>query len=224
MTPITDADPSPLPPPGLVLAGGAGRRMEGSGKAFSHLHGRALVRHMIDLMAPQVATLAVSASAEDPRFLRLGVPLVEDAVPGRMGPLAGIAAGLAWAAGSGATDLAIVPVDAPLLPADFVARLLAVRAATGPEPVLVARTAGGLQPVAGLWPTALAPALVRFLAESDRRAVLAFLDGRPVQPVDFPVDPRTGLDPFRPLNTPQDLASLASVLDGLVDPGRFPAG
>lgn len=209
-------------PPGLVLAGGAGRRMGGSGKAFSHLNGHALVRHMIDRLAPQVATLAVSASADDPRFLRLGVPLVEDAMPDRLGPLAGIAAGLAWAAGSGAADLAIVPVDAPLLPDDFVARLQAARALHGPETVLVARTADGLQPVAGLWPTALAPALVRFLAESSRRAVLAFLDSRTVQPVDFPADPQTGVDPFRPLNTPEDLASLAALLAGLPEKALSP--
>ncbi len=212
MTPIADPDRSPPLPPGLVLAGGTGRRMMGSGKAFSHLQGRALVVHMLDRLGPQVGPLAVSASADDPRFLRLGVPLVEDAVPGRLGPLAGIAAGLAWAAGLGASDLVIVPVDAPLLPKTFVARLLAARTSHGPEPVLVARTAGGVQPVAGLWPTALAAPLVRYLAESEKRAVRGFLDGRTVAMVDFPADPATGLDPFRPLNTPEDLAALAAAL------------
>ncbi|MGH2342421.1 molybdenum cofactor guanylyltransferase MobA [Segnochrobactraceae bacterium EtOH-i3] len=214
MTAISDADESARPLPGLVLAGGAGRRMMGSGKAFSHLHGRALVQHMLDRLGPQVGPLVVSASADDPRFLRLGVPLVEDAVPGRLGPLSGIAAGLAWAAGLGAADLVVVPVDAPLLPPDFVARLVAARGRVGPAPVLVARSPGGMQPVAGLWPTALAPALVRFLAESDSRAIRAFLDGRDVESVDIPADRATGLDPFRPLNTPEDLATLAAALSG----------
>lgn len=222
MTPIVDPDRFPPLPPGLVLAGGTGRRMMGSGKAFSHLEGRALVVHMIDRLAPQVGPLAVSASADDPRFLRLGVPLVEDTLPGRLGPLAGIAAGLAWAAGLGASDLVIVPVDAPLLPATFVTRLQAERAAQGPEPVLVARTAGGLQPVAGLWPTALAAPLVRFLAESQKRAVRGFLDGRAMATVDFPADPATGLDPFRPLNTPEDLAALAAALAAARRPPILP--
>ena len=66
------------------------------------------------------------------RASRIGLPVVPDSVPDFAGPLAGILAGLDWAAAH-APDLewmVSVPGDCPFLPADLVARLHEVRRAT----------------------------------------------------------------------------------------------
>ena len=84
---------------GLILAGGEGRRMGGADKALLSLGGRPLIRHVVERLSPQVEELAISGRTSHSGF---GLPVLADAQIERFGPLAGVAAGLAWAAGIGA--------------------------------------------------------------------------------------------------------------------------
>ena len=72
------------------------------------------------------------------RFAGFGLPVVADSVPDFAGPLAGILAGLDWAAAHrpDCPDVVSVPTDAPFLPRDLVARLLRGMEEAGRRPRL----------------------------------------------------------------------------------------
>src|SRR5436190_5992522 len=120
---------------GLLLAGGLSRRMGGGDKALRLLGGRTLLDHVIDRLRPQVAALVLNANGDPARFARFGLPVVADSVPDFAGPLAGILAGLDWTAANRPDCPLVVSLatDAPFLPPDLVARLVAGREADGAE-------------------------------------------------------------------------------------------
>ena len=163
---------------GLLLAGGASRRMGGGDKCLRELGGRTLLAHVIARVAPQVDRLLLSANGDPARFAAYGLTVIPDMKrtdEENHGPLAGIAAGLDWA---GRQDppwplIATFPTDTPFLPRDLVSRLAAARRATG-RPLACAAlqrddTTIRTQPVVGLWPVDLAGDLQRALADGVRK-------------------------------------------------------
>src|SRR6185312_14927904 len=104
---------------------------------------------------PQVAALALNANGDPARFARYRLPVLPDSVEGFAGPLAGVLAGLDWAAErvADATHLASFATDAPFLPRDLVARLAA--ALEGGADLACAASDGRAHPVFGLWPLRL---------------------------------------------------------------------
>lgn len=218
-----------MQPVGLVLAGGAGRRMGGD-KALMPLGGRALLAHVIDRLEPQVAGLAISANGDPARLARFGLPVLGDALADQ-GPLAGVLAGLDWAAGQGADTLVTAPVDAPFLPPDLVPRLLLAGEGMA-QPLVIATGpdagpddgphgdgdggAGGVPPGGGairphptfaLWPVGLRDDLRAALRQGTRRlgACAIELGARTA----FFAD---GAVCFHNLNTPADLDRAALIL------------
>jgi molybdopterin-guanine dinucleotide biosynthesis protein A len=178
---------------GLILAGGQGTRLGGVDKAFLALAGRPLIAHALAAFAPQVGPLAISANGDPARFAAYRLPVLADTHEGR-GPLAGIAAGLAWAAALGAGALASLPVDTPFAPPDLVARLT-----PGPS---VATYAGRQHHLVALWPVEFLPALEAFLAIPSPWRVRDALALAAARQVDF-VSPA---DPFLNINNQADLA------------------
>ncbi len=200
---------------GLLLAGGQSRRMGGGDKGLQALAGKPMLVHVRDRLAPQVGRMVLNANGDPARFAEFGLPVVADTIEGFVGPLAGILAGLRWSAvaAPGARFVASVSTDAPFLPFDLVARLAA---ALEPSPgsIALARSAGELHPVIGLWPVALADDLETHL-KAGMRKVLHWTDRHGTIPVDFaPV--RIGdetVDPFFNANTPEELAEARRLLE-----------
>ncbi len=194
---------------GLVLAGGQATRMGGGDKCLLPLAGRPLLAHILDRFRPQVARVALNANGDPARLARFGLPVAGDVLAGFPGPLAGVLTGLEWARDH-APDLkwvATVPGDGPFLPLDLVARFLAAVEA-GAE--LVAASSGGnANPVIGLWPVALAPALRRALVEEGLRKVDRWTARYRLATVDWPAEP---LDPFFNCNTPEELSEAERLL------------
>jgi len=187
---------------GLILAGGLGRRMGGVDKTLLPLGGRPLLARIAERVAPQCpAGLALSANGDPGRFV--GVfdgPVLPDPVPGAVGPLAGILAGLDHGAGlPGVTHVLSVPGDAPFLPEDLVARLAA---SPGAGPIAVAASGGREHYTAALWPVALRDDLRAWLASGERR-VGGFIARQGARVVEWPVAP---VDPFLNLNAPEDVS------------------
>jgi len=179
---------------GVILAGGLATRMGGGDKPLLRLHGRPLLAQVIDRLAPQVTALALNANGDPARFAGFGLPVLADPVPGHPGPLAGVLAGMDWAAGEGFARVLSVAGDTPFLPADLVARLAAV-------PFGVAASLGRQHPVVALWPVTLRGALREALARGQHK-VGRFAADHGAEAVDFPAPP----DPFLNINTPEDLA------------------
>ncbi|KQB15515.1 molybdenum cofactor guanylyltransferase [Rhodobacter capsulatus] len=177
---------------GIILAGGQGRRM-GREKALVRLAGQPLIARVLARLAPQVAAVAISANGDPGRF-GLGLPVLPDrAGESGLGPMAGIRAGLDWAAERGAEALVSVATDTPFLPEDLVARLAA---AGGPAH---AQSFGRDHYTAALWRVADRPRIDALFAADERR-MRAYLAGAVAVPFD------TTPDPFANLNTPEDLA------------------
>jgi molybdopterin-guanine dinucleotide biosynthesis protein A len=215
-------------PLGVILAGGLASRMGGGDKALLPLAGRPLLAHVIDRLAPQVAGMALNANGDPARFAGFGLPVLADSIAGFPGPLAGVLAGLDWAAGQGADCIVTAAADTPFFPGDLVARLR--DAAIGQaHPLVLATTprsddlrsggrggdglkSGGRRgidrhPTFGLWPVALRDDLRAALAGGLRK-VVQWSDTHGGREALFAVD---GGDPFFNVNTPADLERAAAM-------------
>ncbi|MDB5409048.1 MAG: molybdopterin-guanine dinucleotide biosynthesis protein, partial [Rhodospirillales bacterium] len=144
---------------GILLAGGLSRRMGGGDKTLRRLGGQPILARIIARVAPQVQALALNANGDPARFAEYGLPVVPDSVAGFAGPLAGVLAGLDWAAGlPGVTHVASFATDAPFVPTNLVARMQTAIAHDGAD-LACAASGGRTHPVFGLWPVDLREAL-----------------------------------------------------------------
>ena len=195
---------APAPVLGLVLAGGLARRMGGGDKTRIRLGEKTILERVIARLKPQCAALILNANGDPARFADTSLPVVADSVEGFAGPLAGILAGLDWAAAHAPAirDIASVPGDCPFLPGDLVARLSAARQAAG-VPLACARSGEWRHPVVGLWPVALREDLRKALTEENMRKIEAWTARHGVAVADWPATP---IDPFFNVNTPADAA------------------
>lgn len=200
---------------GVILAGGLSRRMGGGDKALADLGGATMIDRVVACVAPQVGALVLNANGDPVRFAALGLPVVADTVAGFVGPLAGVLAGMRWARANAptATHLLSASADAPFIPADLVSTLAAALAASRGR-IALARSAGGLHPVIGLWPVDLADDLEAALSAGTRK-VLAWTDRHGTVPVDFPMRTANGesIDPFFNANTPAELDEARRLLE-----------
>ena len=204
---------------GLLLAGGQSRRMGGGDKALRLLGGRPLLQRVIDRMRPQVAALVLNANGDPARFAGFGLPVVPDSIPDFAGPLAGILAGLDWAAAHrpDCPLIASVATDAPFLPENLVSNLHQGMAAEGAE-LACAASAGQPHPVIGLWPVRLRDDLRRALVEEGVRKVDVWTGRYRLATVSFPelsLGDGLAIDPFFNANRPEDFDRAAALLDRL---------
>ncbi|NNG04055.1 MAG: molybdenum cofactor guanylyltransferase MobA [Inquilinus sp.] len=201
---------------GVILAGGLARRMGGGDKGLRLLAGRPILDHVIERARPQVAALVLNANGPAERFAGYGLPVVADGVEGFAGPLAGVLAGLDWAAANapGCTHLASFACDAPFLPRDLVARLAAA-VGRGAD-LACAASDGRAHPVFGLWPLSLRDDLRRALVEEGVRKVDVWTARHRLVHVDFPLGP---IDPFFNANRPEDLEVAERHFRALADQG-----
>jgi molybdopterin-guanine dinucleotide biosynthesis protein A len=186
---------------GLILAGGRSSRF-GADKAAAALGGETLLARAAQALQGRCERIAVSAppgSAADILAKELGLAVIADRPGDGVGPLAGVRAGLQWAASLGADRLAVRPVDTPFLPEDLFDRLAA---ALGRSPAAYCVTAEGPEALCSLWsPAALEP-LTQALAGGHHPAAHSFLDAIGAAVWRAP-DPAA----FANVNTPQEMAA-----------------
>jgi molybdopterin-guanine dinucleotide biosynthesis protein A len=190
-------------PLGLILAGGRGTRMGGVSKADLTLGDSTLLAQVQARLEPQVAAIAINSNAP----IATNLAVITDATRDHLGPLAGVLAGLDWAASQGGTHIVTIAVDTPFFPCDLVPRLLMAGQAH-PTGFAIASTSGGLHGTFGIWPTALRNDLAAFLDQGQRR-VRAFTQAQGAATATFP---DTSPPSFFNINTPEDLATAAQWL------------
>lgn len=201
-------------PLGVILAGGLASRMGGGDKGLLTLGGQSLLDRVIDRLKPQVAGLALNANGDPGRFARFGLPVLADTVEGYAGPLAGVLAGLDWAAEKGADSIVTAAADTPFFPPDLVPRLLLAGEGMN-APLVLAATPDAARgqvrhPTFGLWPVSLRDDLRTALANGLRKVVI-WTDRHGGREAVFPVG---RVDPFFNVNTPDDLTRAAAMLAG----------
>jgi molybdopterin-guanine dinucleotide biosynthesis protein A len=138
-------------PVGLLLAGGAARRMGGQLKALLPFKGRPMASWGIAALSALCDRVVVSTAREGD-LLEFGLSTVLDLHPGA-GPLAGLQAGLRAAAGAPILALAC---DLPLIRAEDLAPL--VEAAPGWDVVLY-RQERGIEPLVAWYGPGALPAI-----------------------------------------------------------------
>ena len=196
---------SATPTLGLVLAGGLARRMGGGDKPLTRIGGATILSRVLERLKPQCTRVVLNANGDPARFADTGLPVIPDDVPDFAGPLAGILAGLDWAAEQvpEIAYVASVPGDCPFLPRDLVTRLHEARAASG-QPLACARSGEWRHPVVGVWPVALRADLRHALTQEDLRKIELWTARHGVALAEWPASP---VDPFFNVNTPEDAAA-----------------
>lgn len=185
---------------GLILAGGASRRMGGRDKAWLRWQAKPLVCHAFQRLAPQVDAVAVSSNRHFWAYRRLGLDCIPDSPAWRgRGPLAAIATALQLRA---PMRLAIVPVDAPCAPVDHIARLVAAL----DRGVSAAAIHDGdqHQPLFALLNGDLASAAVETVSRESPPSMRDWLDAVGTKWVGMSAQPET----FANINTPDELRRL----------------
>ena len=189
----------------LVLAGGRATRMGGRDKGLVEIAGRPMIAWVLDALRAQAGHILVNANRNLEDYARFGCRVVPDVEPGFLGPLAGLATGMAHAT----TDYVVTaPCDSPLVAPDLVRRLYS--ACTGADAdIAVAHDGARLQPVFALARRDLEPDLRAWLAAGERKIDLWFARHRLAE-VDFSDRAET----FVNVNDPDDRAALESRLAG----------
>src|SRR5215218_6550146 len=174
-----------VPVAAVVLAGGRSSRM-GSDKAWLEWAGSTLLGHTCDVLAAAVSgpVVVVRWAGQDLPAMPPEVRAVEDPRP-RLGPLQGLAAGLAEAARQEADVAFVAATDLPLLAPAVVRRIVATLVepdgpAGPPWEIALPVVSGEWQPLAAAYRTALARS-----AQSDvvdgRLSVRRFAESRRVR-------------------------------------------
>lgn len=191
---------------GVILAGGQSQRMGGGDKCLLDLDGAPILSHVVSRLAPQVEAVVLSANGDPARFADFGLPVVADSVDGFAGPLAGVLAGMDWAAGRGYTHIISVAADSPYFPSCLVTGLQFACEAGDERQSMVNSPREGdgyfRQPTFTLYDIALRENL-RGALQSGVRKVIQWTEPLGCAKVVFH---GFGDDPFFNINTPQDLA------------------
>ncbi len=177
--------------------------MGGQDKPFLEVGGATMLARVIATLRSDGHRIAISANGDPARFAGLGLPVLSDGEFRGEGPLAGVLAGLDWAATFGMDAMLTVPGDTPFVPAGLAAAL-------APPPACAASN-GRAHRLVALWPLACRIALRRLLSAPGRRDIVHFARSIGMRQVDFAV---AKWDPFLNVNTPEDLAMARAIAEG----------
>lgn len=190
---------------GIILAGGAGRRMGGADKGLINLNGQPLIEHVLKRLESQVEEILIVANRHLDSYANYGHSVLSDSLPGFAGPLAGMLAGIRAAVQiHPQANCIFVPVDAPRLPADLSTKLIEAADDRG---LAIARNPDGLQPVCSCISTTHLKTLEEDFDEGERSPATWFSKyGANI--ADFSADETAVWS----LNTPEELQSVQQAL------------
>jgi molybdopterin-guanine dinucleotide biosynthesis protein A len=185
---------------GVVLAGGAGRRLRAPSKAAVELAGRPLVLYPVAALASVCERVAVVCKSSTELPSLDGVERWDEPeLPQH--PLVGISHALEQAD----EPVLVCAADMPFVTADACRTILAAAGARGGSNAAVAVAGGVLQPVFGVY----APLALDAFRAADRDAPLTATVGA-LEPVRVALPPAL----VRSVNTPEELAAAEAELAG----------
>ena len=203
-------------PLGVILAGGLARRMGGGDKSLLSLGASSRVLdQVIARLGAQVDQMVLNVNGDPARFDEFGLPVVADSLDGFLGPLAGVLAGLDYAAEHGFDHIVSVAADTPFFPTNLVSALeTASKHMDVPIALAATKIEGGKtvrHPTFGLWPVALRDDLRSALQDGLRKVVL-WTDQHGAETHVFDSGE---IDPFFNINTPEDLELANKMMETL---------
>ena len=167
---------------GAILAGGRSSRF-GSDKALAVLDGQPLIEIVASSLSAQCDALVIVGRQHT------GYHCISDRPGPDMGPLAGLAGALAYAADAGFDQVLSLGADTLGIPTEL-------RATLEPAPAYVVN-----QPIIGLWPVAALALLDAILASDERHSMRHFVERLGARGIAFERPPSN-------INTPADLEKL----------------
>ena len=150
---------------GVVLAGGAGRRMQGADKGLIYLAGQRLIERSMAALSQQCEHLVINANRNIAAYRSTGYRVISDTFAAQCGPLAGMANVLPHIHTS---LLLCVPCDSPFLACNLRSRLQAALRG-GRSNLAVAHDGQSLQPAFCLVGRTLQPSLDDYLRSGGRK-------------------------------------------------------
>lgn len=201
-----------------ILAGGHARRLDGAVKASLIVAGRPLLSRLVAKLEAQSSVVVLCVAPRHAALpwvkaaaLPIAVDLVEDG-----GPLAGIAAAMAWARATipAAQAVVTVPVDTPFIPDDLVARLAETAPANG---IAISQSGTRRHYAVAYWPLSLTDDLEAAVKGGQPGAIHRWQSRHPQAQASWPVEP---FDPFFNINTTEDLTTAARIA-AMIDTGSI---
>lgn len=187
----------------VILAGGEGSRIGGD-KPERLLRGMRLLDHALGLARQWSPLIAIAVSNTPPARLG-GVPVLHDREGS--GPIAGIAAALAFARAEDVDRVLTIPCDTPFLPLDLPDRLEG--ALTVSAGAAIAASSGRTHPSCSLWRASAAAAALSDYLKSGRGSLHGFAEAVGGVAVEWASEP---LDPFFNINSMADLAEAEALI------------
>lgn len=190
---------------GVILAGGAGRRVGDADKGLLPLFGRPLVECVLDRLRPQCARVLIVANRNIDGYARLA-PTIRDEAAGHDGPLAGLSAAFGFLQANRhalPAWLLTMPVDCPDPPRTLAARLRAALAANADAACALVSIAGKREPLFAMYRVGAAPDTWHASARTalhEHGSPMRWLAACGALAVDF----GDGGGAFHNLNTPED--------------------
>ena len=185
--------------------------MGGGDKSLRLLGDKPLMSHVIERLGEQVDEIVINANGDRERLAHFKLPVIADSIDDFAGPLAGILAGMDYAARHGFSHIVVVAADTPFFPMDLMQRL-----SENAQKINIARDDNAvekfaLHPTFGLWDVGLRDEL-RTALQNDMRKVMGFVKQYQWRAVQWVAD---GFDPFFNVNTPDDMAQADLILQGM---------
>ena len=195
--------------PAVILSGGESRRMGRNDKAFLSIEDKTLLEITLERLHRQTQQIAINTNSNDPKYLAYNLPVLNDAISGFLGPLAGIFTAMKWANQMGYKSVATIAVDTPLFPENLLKKLHCKMEMSNSDIVFAGTSTDYkkkklLHPVFGLWKTSLYNDLGKEL-ESGVRKVTHWSERHKASNVFFQ---DKHLDPFFNVNSPEDIVIL----------------
>ena len=189
-----------MKPTAVIMAGGRSSRMGGGDKCLLPVRDRPLIAHALAALAPQTDDILINTNSDPGPFLKFGLPVLPDAIPGFQGPLAGLLTGMLWSRRRYPRQVHLLSVagDVPFLPGDLVEKLQE-SLIEGRADIAIAACPLGNHPTIGLWPVDLAQRLEHDLMETNIRSMLDWTCAFRVARAEFPSEALINI------NTPAEL-------------------
>ncbi len=195
---------------GVILAGGTAERLGQALKANLKVHGKTLLERVVGTIGKDCDHLILSCGAHAPSDFNVPKDVAFVADDGR-GPAIALANVTAFVQRCHPeTDfLAVVAVDAPFLPPDFIAR--ARQSMTPETDVVVGAYEGQTYPTNALWRLTCLAGLPGLLnRKSAPGSLFGLLEGKKWRTIDYGGRNEadgTSQNPFANINTPADLVA-----------------
>ncbi len=184
----------------VVLAGGRATRMGGTDKGLIVFAGQTLAARAAQRAAVGADRVVLSANRNFGEYGKLGLPIVQDALSGFLGPLTGVHAVMAQLQIKDADQaVATVPCDCPFFPENLLGKLKAALMSNPSANCAVARAQGVREPTFAMYRGSVFEQVQGYLLAGGRR-LGQFLAEQGAIAVDF-----DSLREFDNLNTPEDL-------------------